>query len=441
MLYNNLDWAKKHQSRTKPVPFLIQHECLKKYRDRETGEWKDRTREFYAFDDIEAFIARRDRFPHAHEVIWDRYVSDKQQGRLMFDFDFEEPWYGVKPHFVSPGFEKDIEGLILRTFEKYYMGIDVTRFVFVWLVSDVETKWSKHLIVKNAYFCDDWKVQSKIFYNLMLSFAVAEGLDKRLPLDKLFDAQIARSNGGMRMLGSSKLGKDRILRLESPPGATLFDTLVQLHRREDIETEQNISISQVKRLLIDEEKREDQYHRAVCKTLDLQYESNEHAFDNDRVISADVKVTAYRIFEHHFCNQLKVAKQNCFKLGNLNKTLITLERIKAGPCLISGRVHDHSAAFLRVSTKGDVYFHCFRDCNIDGVTSIRCEPPDNIEISPDEFVAIVDCDDDEDAPPANPCKLSSEEIEALIADVPRNLTRRELNAQLIKTAKAIGRRK
>jgi hypothetical protein len=365
-------------------------------------------------------------------------VPGKQQGRLVFDFDFTEMWYGIG--FVPRNFQSTIENLVCGTFSRYYEGVDLSRLVFVWLISDVEKKWSKHLIVKNAHFCDDWKEQSLIFYNLLL--ALYEEVNPwpephGLKVDQLIDIQVARGNATMRMMGSSKLG-GKTLRLDSPPEEkkitidlssgeesedtikrrlegssgcsndeqsdssedtikrrleekpteekdspfTFYDTLIQLYRREEATTEQNIRQSQLRRKILDEmfytydkEKNEDvpkqipnKFYRKACKHAMIDLTKYEH--DDRSLESAEVQ-KAFATFEDHMCREMKVGKQAIFRFKGCKGCLISLERVSSAPCLLSGKVHDNENAFLRVGADGGVYFHCLRGCELGDKKSIR----------------------------------------------------------------------
>ena len=397
--YYTLNSAKLHKSASRPYPFLVAHECNDTFLNRETNQLEARTREYYAFDSIDDFIQERDKYPHAHEIIFDRLVPGKQQGRLVFDFDFTEMWYGI--NFVPRNFQSTIENLVCETFRRYYEGVDLSRLVFVWLISDVEKKWSKHLIVKNAHFCDDWKEQSLVFYNLLL--ALYEEInpwpeEHGLKVDQLIDIQVARGNATMRMMGSSKLGGKtlqlesafswrqelvwRVLRVEQKEPPTFYDTLIQLYRREEATTEQNIRQSQLRKKILDDMfytydpvKNEDvpkvipsKFYRKACKYAMIDLTKYEH--DDRSLESAEVQ-KAFATFENHVCREMKVGKQAIFRFKGCKGCLISLERVASAPCLISGRVHDNENAFLRVGTDGSVYFHCLRGCELGDKRSIR----------------------------------------------------------------------
>uniref|UniRef100_A0A6C0CH55 Uncharacterized protein n=1 Tax=viral metagenome TaxID=1070528 RepID=A0A6C0CH55_9ZZZZ len=389
-----LNSAKWHKSATRPYPFLIAHECNDVFLNRETNQQEIRKREYYAFDSIDVFIRERINYPHAHEVIWDRLTPGKQQGRLVFDFDFTTFWYGI--NFVPNNFLSTIETLVCETFKRYYDGIDLSRLIFIWLISDVEKKWSKHLIVKNAHFCDDWKEQSLVFYNLFL--ALYEEVnpwpeEHNLKTKELIDIQVARGNATMRMMGSSKLGgktllfesafswREELVRTEHKDTITFYDTLIQLYRREDVTNEQNIRQCQLRKKILDEmfftfdpKTNEDvpkmipnKFYREACKHAMIDLTRFEK---DDTVLEAAAVQKAFATFENHICREMKLSKQTIFRFKGCKGCLISLERVSPAPCLLSGKVHDNENAFLRV-TADIVYFHCLRGCELGDKRSIR----------------------------------------------------------------------
>jgi hypothetical protein len=372
--YNQLSSATKHRTRSGLIPFVIAHEVRETYKDN-TGTEKLRTRVFYAFDSIEDFIQRRDDYPNSHEVIWDRYVPEKQQGRLIFDFDFEEPWAGVKPNFVPKDFEKRIQEIVVLTFNKFYINVDTSKFVWVWLVSDVEHKWSKHLIVKHAFFSHDWKSQSAIFYNLFLSTAAKSGYFPITPFEKLVDTQVARNAATMRMCGSSKIG-GKVLRLESPKDATFEDTLVQLHSYKVSKNEQQITEAQLKKDVLShlffekpEEVMKDRFLKNSCEKCHIDLSS--YYETSDVIVTQEKTREAFEAFEAQHCEFFNVTKQDVYALGSTLSQYIVLKRLKSAPCMISGKVHDAENACLIVN-ENSVLFYCRRDCvGPDGAKCVR----------------------------------------------------------------------
>jgi hypothetical protein len=362
--YYHLNAATKHRTKSGLIPFVIAHELRETYRDS-SGNEQMRTRVFYAFDSLQEFETRRKDYPNAHEVIWDRYSSEKQQGRLIFDFDFDEPWAGVKPHFVPKDFEKRIQETVVATFQKFYSNVDTSRFVWIWLVSDTEDKWSKHLVVKNAFFSHDWKVQMATFYNLFLSVASKSGHFPITPFEKLIDSQVARAAATMRMCGSSKIG-GKVLRLESPSDASFEDTLIQLHSHKTVKAEQNISEAQLRKDILSqlffecpEEVMKDRFLKAGCEKCHIDLSS--YYETSDTVVSQEVAREAFEAFEAQYCETFGVSKQDVFALGSASAQYVVLRRLKSAPCMISGKVHDAENACLIVN-QNSISFYCRRDC-------------------------------------------------------------------------------
>lgn len=372
--YFSLEQALKHKTASGMIPFIIAHEVHEVFKSSD-GVEKIRNRVYYAFENIEDFLSRRSEFPHSHEVIWGRWVEGKQQGRLVFDFDFEQPWAGARPQFVPSGFEHRIEELIILTFQRFYIDVDTSKFIFIWLISDVETKWSKHLIVKNAYFSVDWKQQSAVFYNLFLATVLEEGAFVLNPIEKLIDSQVVRNNATMRICGCSKRGGNE-LRVESPSNATIYDTLIQLYQRQDVKAEQHISDKCLKKdTLTDmfhnkpEVVMKNKFLKSACEKSHIDLSSY---YDSDHFISHEEALEAFKAFELQYCDEFKKKEQDLFIFGGVKGAFINLKRVRPGPCWISGKVHDNENAYLRVSENGSIYFHCHRVClGKDNIAAIR----------------------------------------------------------------------
>tara|TARA_R110001632_G_scaffold225762_1_gene358940 strand:- start:170 stop:1279 length:1110 start_codon:yes stop_codon:yes gene_type:complete len=358
--YYTLDRSKKYKSKTQPVPFLVAHECCKTYKDKVTGEPKDKNREYFAFDDIHHFLEMRDKFPHSHEIVWDRYVPNKQQGRLVFDFDFTSPWYGLKPNWVSPDFQSKMEGMIIKVFKTYYFDVDTNKFCFVWLTSDTVNKWSKHLVVKNAFFSNDWKEQGLVFYNLLLAM-INDEKPFECSTDLIIDEQVIRTNATMRMVGCSKM-QGNILTIDEPEKYDFFDTLIQLYRGEEVKTEQNIEINQLNKKLLEQKNDENsdfvtrnEYYKQAFKysgiDLSVQFEGN------GIEITEEEGRMAFEIFDEKF--------PGMFKFKNVTGSIINMDRLKSAACPLSKKIHDNENAFLVVGQYNNVSFCCRRGCKKD----------------------------------------------------------------------------
>ena len=390
--YYSLNHALSYKSKTKPYPFVIAHDCDEQYLDRSTQETRTRSRIFFAFDDVEQFLRARDDFPHSHEVVFNRF-TDCQQGRLVFDFDFDKAWYGLKPRFVCDNFEKMMEDLVVETFQRYYDNVDTNKFVFVWLVSDVIDKWSKHLIVKNAFFADDWKKQTQIFYQLLLGIVEERKIFRGLKTEDLIDTQVARTNATMRMMGCSKLAKRKILKLERPEGVNFYDTLIQLYRREDVKREQHIYLDQVRKKYLDElfyereiELIHNQFYKSACDLCDIDLTKPEYDYGSIELTENDV-ANAFEAFEMYFCQATNSKKQLSFNVKGVMGSLINLERRSPGKCILSGKIHDNENAYLTISPDRSVYFHCRRGCKFKGRKNICVRLTDQDE--PDSFIITM----------------------------------------------------
>ena len=236
--YYNLEAAVSHKSRTSPFPFIIGHECNVPYRDKD-GKECVRTREYFAFDSIDTFLEERYLYQNSHEMIVKRGTLP-QAGRIIFDFDVEERHYdmflllgrtgnsspqkdstGTASGYVSPNFELDIERVIKTTLRRYYTGVDINKITFVWLGCKNEKKFSRHLVLVGTLMKDEWDLQLQTFYSLFRYEAYISGLFNYITRieTKLFDGQVARKNGSMRLCGAKKL----------KVGSNIFVTMIRLN--------------------------------------------------------------------------------------------------------------------------------------------------------------------------------------------------------------------
>lgn len=400
MEFFSLESAKRvFKSRTKPYPFLIAHECYEPYIDNLTKENKIRNRKFYAFDDIESFLYSRSMYPHAHEIVFNRF-SEKQQGRLVFDFDYEESWHGIPKivngeleGFVPPDFHERFENLIKKTFQKFYVDVDVSRFDFIWLVSkkilqdetvDSTEKWSKHLIVKNAYFASNWKVQMQMFYQLLLTIAYDEKIfPEMLNLEKLVDVQVARSNATMRMCGSTKYGKNNVLQLDKRSGIfgdssmgeqshlqrSFYDTLIQLYRKEEIDGEQYIAENQLSHKELHavppERAISNEFFREAMKIINIDL-NGPKIYSSETLTERQVALAIKCLEMYH--ELVKIP--NPFQMKDVGGSRIDLKRTSPGKCLLSGRIHEHENAYMIVYMN-EVRLFCHRGCKLNGQNFIQ----------------------------------------------------------------------
>lgn len=343
--YGNLEAAIRHRSLTVPFAFVVRHECKIPYQDTD-GETKYRNNMYFAFNDAAEFLKMQDDFPYSHEVIYPRY-EDKAQGRLIFDFDLEEKYAGEE--FVKESFVMDIEWCILETFRCFYSeDIDPERFVFVWLYTPYTDKYSRHLIVKHAFFCNDWVDQLKTFYSLFKIVAARSRRFSYIPEKNLLDAGIANTNRTFRICGCKKIGKKRML---MDGQYSIYDTFVQLHRQEDAKEEQCIT----------------ENHLCIDKVMKIR-PRNENELIATRYIPAIRRVLAPKqdlVSIEGVLEEVKDIIAPLTDLYNIRSTrggMLTLDRRCSGPCPISGAHHDSENAYVIVRNDGEVRFYCFRGC-------------------------------------------------------------------------------
>ena len=120
----------------------------------------------------------------------------------------------------------------------------------------------------------------------------------------------------------------------------------------------------------------------ILANIDLthnEYKHNGHIISQEEVNDVFEK---FKVFLHE-----KTGENDTFHIQSSKSTTIILKRDKSAPCLLSGRVHDNSAAFLTVHEDGSIYFHCFRGCTTgcpltnEQKTSLKINKSQNIAVA------------------------------------------------------------
>jgi hypothetical protein len=320
-------------------PFIVAEECNIEYIDA-NGDKKTRKRQFVVWKDVDTYYKNIDNNNNCHELVIPRTYDNhliKCQGRLVFDFDIK--FENIKKNFKFDNykFKKLIENTINNVFNKYYKNVDISKFVYVWLNSENKKKISKHLIVKNCFFCQDWLSQIKQCYEFIDSEIKKDYRYHWIQSDDLIDFQLARNKASLRMPYNSKLGGSTILFEDKK---TFYDGLIYPYKIEDRKKEQRINFS-----------------NCIYK-----YEEKKYLFDDAREIEEIYKY--WNIFNTPNYNN------DVFKVGKEDKCFINLIRTKPAECLISGKFHENDNAYLYIDNKNNVHFCCRRGCSKNGKKSI-----------------------------------------------------------------------
>ena len=203
-------------------PFIIS--CEKPKSDPKAKPY----RQYYLFESFGIFLHFRKEYSNCHEILANHVNNGKDpSGRLVFDIDSKEkPKVNVK---------SELEKLLMYMFTKYMIGIDLSKIDFVWASSQRKTKYSKHLTVKNIYF-DDWVNLCKLF----CEFLKIELEEKKIMSFDMFDIQIYKKRGSLRMVGSSKI--DGISLVLDNPSYKLEDSLIRIYNKKTRKLEQKVTI-------------------------------------------------------------------------------------------------------------------------------------------------------------------------------------------------------
>ncbi len=335
----NLDYAKNARARAGPKSILVAEEYKK-----DNGDFGRRYIIFKDIDKLEDCIEEKECC--YNEIITDRNNGKIPQiGRLSFDIDITEKTFIDNEYkFVHNTFKEDFENSIIETFDEYYININTEVFIFIWQNTDHrDKKYSKHLIVKNAYFVDEWAKQSKIFYALLEKIMKN---NSHFDLEgKPIDHSFPKKNTSLRLLGCSKINGNPLL-LDDDYNIEYSDCIVQVL---DMKREKNpIHLTDLKfekaYLSIDDKTKH---------TLEIVSGFREE-YDNEEIDDETVE-KALDLF--------KKCKDESLSYRNIVSGYINLTRKSSGACLVnSERIHDNDGAYITVSKKGKVYFYCRRGC-------------------------------------------------------------------------------
>lgn len=324
----------------------------------------DRIGRYYTvFPTFKEFLKNRNKYEHCHEIIVD-HDNNKPNiaGRLVFDFD-------IKADNVPKKFKNQIENTIVDVVEKYLKNVDIEKFEYIWSTSQNPNKFSKHLTVKNLYF-DNWIKMSKIFYQLFC--VVWDEKYSWINSSKLIDFQIVRNRGSLRMVGSTKI--DGYPLVFDNENHKLTDSLIRIYFKKQREQEQMVTQNNIIASVFDD-------------IIDDSFETDSES--SDQIINIDLKPkkTIDPVYDIKIYNKAyeiyNTINPKVFKMGKINGSVLSLIRLKANKCLISGRFHEQENAFLVILKKEDNYsirFGCYRFCHKIRTIYIGSISIDNLEI-------------------------------------------------------------
>jgi len=328
-------------------------------------------RYYTVFPTFKEFLKVRDTYKHCHEILIDHVNSRiNQSGRLVFDFDIKianNSDTAQKDCVIVPkNFKKQIEDTILEVVEKYFNNIDIEILDFVWSTSQNPRKFSKHLTVKNMYF-DDWIGMSKIFYQLFC--IVWEEKYFWIKSFKLIDFQIVRKRGSLRMVGSKKI--DGYPLVFDDDKHILTDSLIRIYFKNQRINEQLVTKDNINNGVFD---------NVLGVVTNDDDDTEQFDFSTLKPTKIEKPVYKQEIYEKAY-EMYNTIRPGVFKMGKINGKIMTLIRIKATKCILSGKIHDKENAFLIINQNEDAYsikFGCFRFCHKDKTIYIGSISIDNL---------------------------------------------------------------
>ena len=305
-------------------------------------------RYYTVFPCFKDFLKSRDKYKHCHEILVDHENNKPNPaGRLVFDFDIK-----LEDDLVIPkNFKKQIEDTIVDVMENYFNNVDANKFEFVWSTSSNPKKISKHLTVKNLYF-DDWITMSKTFYQL---FCIEwDGKNHWIKSNKLIDLQIVRKRGSLRMVGSTKI--DGFPLLFDDDKHKLTDSLIRIYLKSQRETEQLVTRQNINEGVFD---------NVLCEEIT---ETTGQLTTISFVPRAIEKQSYPKEIYNKAFEIYNTISPAVFKMGKINGNVLILIRNNkmSSHCIMSGKKHEHSDAFLTINkgeTDYSIRFGCYRFCD------------------------------------------------------------------------------
>lgn len=369
--YNKLITATKYFSINDAINAPIKSRTVFIIANERVTKTKHIGRYYTVFPSFKEFLKNREKYPHCHEILID-HINNKQNlaGRLVFDFDIKTATNNedslTDGYVIPKNFKKQIENTIIEVVEKYFNGVDINRLEFIWSTSQNPKKFSKHLTVKNLYF-DNWINMSKIFYQL---FCIEwDETQLWIKSSKLIDFQIVRNHGSLRMVGSTKIGGYPLT--FDNKNHKLTDSLIRIYFKRQREEEQLVTKDNINKSV---------FENVLYDDVTISSEKNVTINTGPKKIikpiyQSEIYQKAYEIYN--------TINPGVFKMGKINDKILSLIRIKANKCLMSGKIHEQENAFLIINKKEYEYsvrFGCYRYCHTKRTIYIGSISIDNLLI-------------------------------------------------------------
>jgi hypothetical protein len=363
----------KYQSKSQIIPFVVSEECNETYFDQNESKNKTRTRKFLVFHDVIHYLHFIHLYHNSHEVMHGVNEQVSFSGRLVFDFDIKDDFLSMNG-FNDQLFHEEVRKMVFQVFHEFYTDIDTSKLHDTWLFCEHEDKYSRHVIYKNAIFCEDWIKQLKIFYNLCKYIIERDSMFQFLT-DRIsfIDDNIARNNATLRLPFNSKLSGKPLL-IENYNGIGMFfDSLIQYHEM----NEQKICNSQLNKeklfkmfsdkssSMFDSDnllqffqtktlhyKKSQQYLDKVFKILDWNSYHNNNTYSNE-------------INTENINKVLKIIENNKYITNmftyNVSGNFINLNRKQEQKCFIGSKIHKHRGMYILV-LKDSIRLYCRNPC-------------------------------------------------------------------------------
>lgn len=330
-----------------PKPFIIAHDNVYVKDEKQIV-----TKKYIVFSSFNEFKKVKDKYPHSYEILCEHknINDDMKYGRLCFDIDIKEKY--DNNNYVQFNFKEQIESVINKVIDVYYKDIDKNKFQFVWSTTKNKNKYSKHLIVKNLCF-EKWIDMTKLFYKQFEK--IWNEKYKYIKASDFVDNCIARKHTLMRMVGCSKIGKNK-LKLDEPEKYNFNDTLIRMYNSKDLQKEQIINNSKLINNVCDDESSD--YEELNGENIIKIKKNNKKLYETKCEYDNNIYKKAFELVNSF--------EKDVFIIRNINGQQIYLNRLKKAKCLLSEKIHENENAFISINLQNNeynVYFNCRRNCS------------------------------------------------------------------------------